>query len=506
MSGVQHPPDQGARDRIATELDVNLFVEAGAGAGKTSSLVGRIVALVESGVEIGAIAAITFTEKAAAELRHRLRGALTDAGRFEALAALDHAPIGTLHAFARRLLNDSPVPAGLPPGFTVLDELESHLAFEERWEALLDRLLDEPNPPGGVIDGGSELVELCELDNFRVQVGGRRVATSFHDNWDLVESRVLRDAPGEWRLDVEPFLRRVLAVCETPVPDDDKQAERLAVLRAHAEAALDEDRLGGRIARLTLLEDRCRKVRNCGAQAKWKRAGLDPAGLSVLRDAQVELADEALALLDQVRRRRVEVLGAVFGRWVLASAAERGAQGTLEFHDLLVLARRLVATQPWVRRALHHRYQRILLDEFQDTDPIQLEIAVRLAAAPDDPAQDGDWRELRPLPGRLFIVGDPKQSIYRFRRADIAQYMRAAELIDADGRHPVGELPVVRRRARLGEPRVSRRDHRQPDTQPAYQAAAAEPTALPRSRVGHRVRCRRARRSRQSEGRRDQVA
>ena len=166
-------PDHVDRAAIHTELDVNLFVEAGAGSGKTSSLVGRIVALVASGVEIGAIAAITFTEKAAAELRHRLRSTLTQAEAaardddpnraqrmHDALDALDHAPIGTLHAFARRILNDYPVQAGLPPGFRVLDELESHLAFEERWSSLLDHILDDAEPVGGIVQGGSALIEL----------------------------------------------------------------------------------------------------------------------------------------------------------------------------------------------------------------------------------------------------------------------------------------------------------------------------------------------------------
>ncbi len=473
MSPTPTPPDQVARNRIATDLTANLFVEAGAGAGKTTSLVGRIVALVQSEVEIGAVAAITFTEKAAAELRHRLRAELSAAGLHTATADVDHAPIGTLHAFARRLLVDMPIPAGLPPGFTVLDELESHLAFEERWEALLDRLLDDPTPERGIIDGGSELVELCQLDNFRIEVGGRRIATTFHENWDLVETRVDRTDPGPWQLDAGPFLGRVLALCENEVPDDDKQAERLELLRTLATAALASQGLGDLVAMLAELEDRCRKTKSCGSQAKWKQANLDPEALIQLRASQMELADEALALLQRVRDRRVRVLGAVFGEWVLESATERASQGTLEFHDLLVLARRLVATRPDIRRMLHERYQRILLDEFQDTDPIQLEIAVRLAAAPDDPAQDAEWGDLRPLPGRLFIVGDPKQSIYRFRRADIAQYMQAAQQVGAD----VETLSANFRSARPVLDWVnhvfSRLITEQPDAQPEYQPLAA---------------------------------
>ena len=467
------PVDQPARDRITTDLDANLFVEAGAGAGKTSSLVGRIVALVRSGVDIGSIAAITFTEKAAAELRHRLRGELARAGKSDAVAALDHAPIGTLHAFARRLLNDFPIAAELPPGFTVLDELESQLAFTERWDVLIDRLLDDPEPEGGVVAGGSELVELCQLDNFRLEIGGRRLAVSFHENWDLVEARVDLDDPAPWQLDTDPFFRRVLALCETPVPDDDTQADRLAELRSHATAGLAADRLGERVGRLVDLEDRCEKVKRCGSKTTWKQAGLDPDALETLRSDQQALAAEARELLAAVRERRRVVLGAVFGRWVLDAAEERAAAGTLEFHDLLVLARRLVARNADIRGVLHDRYRRILLDEFQDTDPIQLEIAVRLSAAPDDAAHDTDWRSLRPLPGRLFIVGDPKQSIYRFRRADIAQYMRAAEQVGADteilSANFRSSRPVLDWvNAVFGELIAE-----QVDTQPAYQALTA---------------------------------
>jgi ATP-dependent helicase/nuclease subunit A len=133
---VPAPPDDAARRRIAVDLDATLFVEAGAGAGKTTALVGRIAGLVAAGVAIESIAAITFTDKAATELRHRLRHELqarADDPRFAAaLTGVDHAAIGTLHSFARRILNEFPIEAGLPPGFAVLDELESNLAFDER--------------------------------------------------------------------------------------------------------------------------------------------------------------------------------------------------------------------------------------------------------------------------------------------------------------------------------------------------------------------------------------
>ncbi len=225
----------------------NLFVEAGAGAGKTTQLVGRVLALVRAGVPITSIAAITFTEKAAADLRHRLRRDLTAAevagaptpARLLAAALddLDHAPIGTLHAFARRLLYEFPIEAGLPPGFTVRDELESDLAFHERWDDLLDRLLEDPDPPAGAIDGGSEFVQLCEFDGFGVRRGVRRVAEDFQANWDLVDDRVVLDPPPRFAVDTEPIRVAAELLCTHDAPEDDTQHEVLAEIADLARAA-----------------------------------------------------------------------------------------------------------------------------------------------------------------------------------------------------------------------------------------------------------------------------
>ena len=448
------PPDEAQRRRITSDLDATLFVEAGAGAGKTSSLVARIVNLVRSGVPITGIAAITFTEKAAAELRSRTRqrleadpGPATDA----ALARLDHAPIGTLHSFARRILFDFPIEAGLPPGFAVLDELESGLAFEEQWGDLLDRLLDEADPADGLIAGGRAFVELCEFDGFGVDKGARRIADDFRSNWDLVSDRVELSDPGPLRFDTTAITALADSIASTPVPADDTQAGIVAELVGLA-SGLVSDSLRTRLEALAALDDKCGKWGERkslpGAKGKWTSAFGKEGGeaLEALRADEVELGRLANEALESVNRHRRLLLGAIIGRFVLDTATERAATGQLEFHDLLVLARRLLTEHPYIRRALHERYERVLLDEFQDTDPIQLEVAVRLTADPDDPAQavvepsaatdqptdqptdQLTWRDLRPLPGRLFIVGDPKQSIYRFRRADIATYLEQQDL------------------------------------------------------------------------------
>ena len=142
------PADSKARAAVRERLDETLFFEAGAGSGKTSCLVDRYVALVESGMPAERIAAITFTEKAAGELADRVRTRLqersieSDACR-RGLESLDRSAICTLHAFAQRILSENPIEAGLPPRISVLDEITSQLDFESRWEGFFDRMLEE---------------------------------------------------------------------------------------------------------------------------------------------------------------------------------------------------------------------------------------------------------------------------------------------------------------------------------------------------------------------------
>jgi ATP-dependent helicase/nuclease subunit A len=480
------PPDEAERERIRTDLDATLFVEAGAGAGKTSSLVARIVNLVRSGVPITAIAAITFTEKAAAELRSRTRQRLEADPSPEAdaaLARLDHAPIGTLHAFARRILFDFPIEAGLPPGFRVLDELESGLAFEEQWNDLLDVLLDDPEPTAGLIAGGRAFVELCEFDGFGVDRGARRMAEDFRANWDLVHDRVELDDPGPLDVDLGDIVRLAEHIAATPIPHDDTQVDTVAELVVLA-SGLGSESLRSRLEAVRALDEKfghwaTERKSFPGAKGKWTKA-FGPSGaeaLEALRADEVELGRLARETLEGVKRHRRLLLGAIIGRFVLDGATERAASGQLEFHDLLVLTRRLLTEHAPIRRLLHERYQRVLLDEFQDTDPIQLEIAVRLTADPDDPAQTVStdsagapaWRELRPLPGRLFIVGDPKQSIYRFRRADISQYLRAADQVGADEVRLSANFRSTRAVIDFANDVFGRLIEYTPDTQPEFQ-------------------------------------
>jgi len=427
------PPDQLGRDRVEEDLDTTLFVEAGAGSGKTTALVRRVLSLVTTGrAELRSIAAITFTEKAGAELRDRIRQELEqraevgsgseDGARCRAaLDQLDGAAIGTLHSFARRLLSEHPVEAGLPPRVEVLDEVSSKAAFDRRWSGFRDRLLADPTLRRTILLLLASGVRFDAL---------RSLAEVFDDNWDLVQERVPEDEPDP--PSVATLLRPALAfideVCAEPCRDP---GDRLRLgLDAITERMAEIRSIPDELDLLEALHPDAKpklpsfKLGNVGRQSSFDR------DLKVLRARVSEAGDGLSAVRSQVSEACARRLGSVIRQFTLDAARDRRSAGELEFHDLLVLARSLLRHPehgPAVRTALHARYQRLLLDEFQDTDPIQIELAVRIAAADpgSDTAGSRPWNEVRVADGHLFVVGDPKQSIYRFRRADMATFLAA---------------------------------------------------------------------------------
>ncbi|HYL53030.1 MAG TPA: UvrD-helicase domain-containing protein [Acidimicrobiia bacterium] len=405
--------DAPAREAIRTRLDATMFVEAGAGTGKTAALVDRVVALVGAGVPMRAIAAITFTEKAAAELRDRVRRALEAHGEAEALEELDAAAICTLHAFAQRILTEFPIEAGLPPRIVVRDEISSRVAFEARWRLFVDELLEDPDLEQTILMMLASGVRLEHL---------RALAEVLDDNWDLLDR--IGPAPPLPAVGVDAWLAELDAVCAETTQcrfDTDSMVVRLdelAEYRDRVRTAFDD------VERVRLLraDKPSFRVGGCGRKNNWP-------DIVALRERITRLAEQRDAIVDRLLDAAIRRVVTALARCTAGAVAERRAAGELEFHDLLVLARTLLRDPKHgarARRRLSERYQRLLIDEFQDTDPIQVEIAALLGSADAD---DGArlWSEMRVERGRLFFVGDPKQSIYRFRRADIATFLAAAE-------------------------------------------------------------------------------
>ncbi len=429
--------DDAVRQSIRHSLDETLFVEAGAGTGKTTQLVGRILQLIRTGTaRIDQIAAITFTEAAAAELRDRLASALdrldavalgeegpdgevmTEEVRSnarDALVGLDGAAISTLHGFARRVLAEHSFDAGLPPVIEVLDEIRSQVEFEERWTTFLDELLLDEESGRSIL-----LVMTCDvtLENLKA------VAKKLNDNWDLLAAPPAGGPRPRVRVEAAAVLaplRAAVQLRQHCVSDDDllfQHLEELVAYTAKLEASDDD------IETLRTLVSRKLKVRG-GKGPDWN--GYKPQIVELLDEAE----EARIETVDAIFRAALDHLLARISAQTLQAAAGRQAEGRLQFHDLLVLARDLTRRSSTARAALHQAYPFLLIDEFQDTDPIQAELAFRIASSDLDPGHK-PWSALAVEPGRLFFVGDPKQSIYRFRRADIGLFLTTRQLVGPD--------------------------------------------------------------------------
>jgi len=445
MSEPRPPADQPARDRIKRDVDATMFVEAGAGTGKTRELVQRIVTIVLAGHEIGRVAAITFTRAAAAELRDRVRHELEQAAMGKshydglpaesmelcrrAVEAIDGAAIQTLHSFAEHLLALYPLEAGLPPRTELTTGIQAAVQFEDRWRQFLGQLTDAPRP-----DVAEALPRAFVLGLTPAHL--RAIAWRFHIEWDRLEGATFEER-AVWPGGVAAVLSAIDVATEckayyTGKPGADLLLHVLestgafgAELRAGYEEIVAAEAGGTRLAAEDRLLRRLSAPKKLGSGGKGKSSNwgghkADVAG--ALDDAERARA----AFVADVRTMAlVPLLRAIQG-FVLAYRDERVREGQLEFHDLLVLARNLLRDNDAVRRAVAGRFDYLLIDEFQDTDPLQVEIAELIA---------GDRES--PVVGGLFFVGDPKQSIYRFRRADIDVYRSVR---DRYGSAPAGEV------------------------------------------------------------------
>ena len=440
MSGGFTPRDNAQRDRIRESLDETLFVEAGAGTGKTTSLVDRVMKLISSGATtLDRIAAITFTNAAAAELRDRIRQALESADSDTSLSDeerercsrgvqdLDQASIQTLHSFASSILMERPLEAGLPPSFEVMDEIAGDLDFDAAWSRWIDAALE----------GDLPLPSLPMALSLGLTPGHLRdIALKFHANHDLLAEATFDDAPMppseavSGLVQVSGELERLCGF------SDLKESDHLF---AHVQGKLGtirrlSDVEPGSAASYRLLSRTLPLRQSRGRQTDW---GVDPKtgqnACKCLKDLLAELHAQAEEELSEVRRSALASLLRALKSFVLEYAADRKRRGGAGFHDQLVWARDLLRDDIGVRDHFRGRFSHLLIDEAQDTDPIQAEIAMFLSEG-TSPGEERptQWERIVPEPGKLFVVGDPKQSIYRFRRADVRQMERLRRQMGGD--------------------------------------------------------------------------
>jgi len=440
------PSDQKYRLLIENDLDSTFFVEAGAGTGKTTELVSRITNLIVRGrAEIDRIAAITFTEAAAADLRDKVRFELERCAHDQhiceeehkrcraAASGLDNASIQTLHSFAASLLRERPIEAGLPPNFRVVSAIEEDIDFEEGWQTWLDTAMEKQETAAHLF---TAMIMGLSRD------GLKEVAKTLHDNYDRLPEHFapVSMSPRRAVSALVAELNRIgklVALARDGIQDPLAQhalrilrhGEILALMNPSDDAALAALSNLGRLS--------CGK----GSQKNWDinpDTGIN--GCKELKDLLTELEEVRREEVNAVRVSALIPLLESLRHFILEYVEQRRSSGKAQFHDLLVWARDMLRDSPEVREHFQEHFTHILIDEFQDTDPIQAEIAFFLAA--DRRAMgryamtEKNWRKLKIASGKLFVVGDPKQSIYRFRRADIATVQDVSDILGT-GRVPL---------------------------------------------------------------------
>jgi ATP-dependent exoDNAse (exonuclease V) beta subunit len=488
MMPGSHPrpplPDAAERERALLDFDTTLLVEAGAGSGKTALMAGRVALMLAHDIPARDIVAITFTEAAAAELLERIERFVTSlaadtvpadlesalptglsAGQRAAITtaaeALNEITCTTIHGFCQQLIKPYPVEAGIDPGATIIDPAAADLAYQDlmtEWlSARFGRARGDDTlgriPPitglGGEDDFFAELLAVAPDEAVSLIVG----AANF-----LRIKRTARAPRAELDTDV---LRRLseqirdfadwYAGCGIAEPATAECIADLARLRMTLEDALGAPITGRIIVRLLchLLPKCCHgsepRFKAWQNKGKWQAAACQ-IGFAKARGEQLCAAAKAIydRCSDAYQSFTANVAAAALARFVsefdvfreLYADYKRQA-ALLDFDDLLHHARDLLVCDPGVRKALARRYPRVLVDEFQDTDPLQAEILWLLCG---DGAPDETW-SARPLrPGNLFLVGDPKQAIYRFRGADVDTYLEAKRALLAQDRDSVLEI------------------------------------------------------------------
>jgi len=407
--------DAAARRKIVEDLDKTLFVEAGAGSGKTKSLVDRMIALLRAGrCGIGTLAAVTFTRKAAAELRGRFQIELerrvareadvqVKSRLEEALQNLEQCYIGTIHSFCAKLLRERPIEIGLDPDFVEMEEIEDQVFQEKCWNDYMVKVRLEEEK----IVAGLEEVGLAPED-----LKGAFEAVALYPEVEIIGGSVSIPDFAKLKNKLEEFLELARQLMPKQKPEKGYDGLQKLVARCFGR----QDKLGFDDHRL-LMET-------------FEFLDKDP-GVTLNRWQDRECAEGAKREFDTFRESvisqalrawreyRHDKIVRFLGPAIQYYEDRRREDNKLNFEDLLMHARRLLRDNPEVRRYFSRKFTHILVDELQDTDPIQAEMLLYLKGVD---FEERDWQKARLAPGALFLVGDPKQSIYRFRRADIDTY------------------------------------------------------------------------------------
>ena len=436
--------DSESRRLIREDLRTNMLVEAGAGSGKTQMLAERMAAGVAAGVyDVEHMAAVTFTRKAASELRGRFHLALErqledlsatrEAAGCQrvrlALSNLERFFAGTIHSFCARLLRERPVESGVSPGFTELDELQDLELRKRVWRDFITNARTAGDP---------DMMALLDADVRPKDLDGAFATICLHEDVVFPAGETPRPDPKAAWANVEAFWKELQRHLPAAIASATTCPIQKAARTFRGQLHVSRYRLDRASVMASLLEAwdcESRIIQKWWAETRTQRQWF--------RDLINPLHEDFCAAtvtpyLQQWRQHVYRLSVTLLTRAREHAAQERRRLNSLNYGDLLNLSARVLRENPHVRHALQQKYRHLFVDEFQDTDPVQAEIVFLLAAdessasmpAPTKNAAastHANWRAASLRPGALFVVGDPKQSIYRFRRADIDIYNTVRE-------------------------------------------------------------------------------
>jgi len=439
---------KGNQEKAVTDSSSAIAVTAGAGSGKTLSLVGRYLYLLEQGCSIRSILAITFTEKAAREMRLRIRNALSSIHPSSLIlhpSNLDSARIGTIHSLCAELLRAYPAEAGLDPQFEVLEEgLSAALQAEAIESALAWAATDEQSIALFGVFKENELRQILNaLMSRRLNVtayGTSNLAASLVESFSVTLNSYLVthfDSPT-W---IDAL--STLASIKSSSPEDKLELARQSVLAKwdeiqQARAAKNWDEVLASLAALR------KAISTQGQKANWDDIETVRESMRQLKDIYEEnlkfLAEKSRFSLDEQLAAHLPAVHRLLDQTLLEY--QRLKENRLDFDDLEGLTAKLLTTHPEVREQIQAELRAVLVDEFQDTNDRQRQIVYALTGFNTDSKRFASRlsniqsQETLDSKTDLFVVGDSKQSIYRFRSADVTVFRQ----VQTDIRDSGGEL------------------------------------------------------------------
>ncbi len=427
--------DAAARQYLHQTFNANVCIEAGAGTGKTTTIIDRVVTAFELGIARPEdLVLMTFTEAAAAELERRVRELLVrrlgslplGPGATRLRTALEHLPearIGTIHSVAEGILQKYAREAGLPGSCSIISPLAMSRHVRTAFEDWMDMLQADA--------AGREFLVLADAFGI-TRSRALDLFGELYDAYDVVTPGMRVPSAGDagsalaaGAMEIAAQARGALEVFGTP-PQNHRAARLLAAI-ADEQLLHDLADPGSAAAYLSWWLALPVGGAELGNQKEWAAGGGDVAAFREGKQALSAVRDAAGACIAACGNALFAKLVGSLAHHVVECAQARKADGLATFHDLLVWTQELLRTRKDVREELRASSSMIIIDEFQDTDPIQMDIVLLLAGA-----EGSDSLSDLP-PGRLTIVGDPKQSIYRFRDADLRMFTKVRDHILASG-------------------------------------------------------------------------